>query len=64
MNWSNWSDFAAMGGYGMYVWGAFGVAALAIAGELVSLRARRRALLRRDATHAPRVDFARATHEA
>ena len=32
-----------MGGYGFYVWGAYGVTALAIAAELVALRARRRA---------------------
>jgi heme exporter protein D len=42
--WSSWSDFLAMGGYGGYVWGSFGVAALALAIELLSLRARRRAL--------------------
>jgi heme exporter protein D len=43
--WSNWSQFLAMGGYGPYVWGSFGVAALAIAIELWSLRARRKALM-------------------
>ena len=37
------SDFLAMGGYGFYVWGAYGVTALAIVAELVALRARRRA---------------------
>jgi heme exporter protein D len=37
------SEFLAMGGYGFYVWGAYGVAALAIAAELMALRARRRA---------------------
>ena len=35
--------FFAMGGYGFYVWGAYGVTALAIAAELLALRARRRA---------------------
>jgi len=49
MNWSSWSEFAAMGGYGLYVWGAFGVTALVMVGEMVALRARRRALLRDDA---------------
>jgi heme exporter protein D len=43
--WSNWSEFWAMGGYGPYVWGSFGVTALAIVIELWSLRARRKALL-------------------
>ena len=26
--WSNWSEFFAMGGYGLYVWGSYGLAAL------------------------------------
>ena len=35
------SEFFAMGGYGFYVWGAYGVTALAIIVELIALRARR-----------------------
>ena len=35
-------EFLAMGGYGFYVWGSYGVTALVLAIELVSLRARRR----------------------
>jgi len=42
--WVNASEFWAMGGYGLYVWGSFGVTALTIAIELWSLRARRKAL--------------------
>jgi heme exporter protein D len=38
-------DFLVMGGYAFYVWGAYGVTALAIVAEIVSLRARRRAAL-------------------
>ena len=37
------NDFFAMGGYGFYVWGAYGVTALVLLVELVALRARRRA---------------------
>jgi heme exporter protein D len=37
------SEFLAMGGYGFYVWGAYGVTALVIVAELVAVRARRRA---------------------
>jgi len=37
------SEFLAMGGYGFYVWGAYGVTAFVIIAELVALRARRRA---------------------
>jgi heme exporter protein D len=46
MNWSSWSEFIAMGGYGLYVWGSFGVTALLMVVEVVSLRARRKALRR------------------
>lgn len=46
MNWTNWSDFIAMGGYGAYVWASFGMAALAVVVELAQIGARRRALLR------------------
>jgi len=35
------SELLAMGGYGFYVWGAYGVTALAIMAELIALRARR-----------------------
>ena len=37
------SDFLSMGGYGFYVWGAYGVTALVIAVEIVNVRARLRA---------------------
>ncbi|MFO1316581.1 MAG: heme exporter protein CcmD [Burkholderiales bacterium] len=40
------SEFLAMGGYGFYVWGSYGVAALAIVVEIISVRARRRAAAR------------------
>jgi len=46
MNWSSWSDFVAMGGYGLYVWGSFGMAAALMLGEVWQLSARRRALTR------------------
>ena len=36
-------EFLAMGGYGFYVWSAYGVTALVIVAELFALRARRRA---------------------
>jgi heme exporter protein D len=42
--WSSLDDFLAMGGYGPYVWGSFGMVALAIAVELWALRQRRKAL--------------------
>ena len=30
MNWNSPAEFFAMGGYGFYVWGSFGVTALAL----------------------------------
>jgi heme exporter protein D len=35
------SEFLNMGGYGFYVWNAYGVTALVIVIELVTLRSRR-----------------------
>ena len=34
MNWGSATEFIAMGGYGLYVWGSFGVTALCIAIEI------------------------------
>jgi heme exporter protein D len=44
LNWASASDFLAMGGYGLYVWGSFGVTALVMLLELWSLSARRKSL--------------------
>ena len=44
LNWSSASEFLSMGGYGLYVWGSFGVTALVMLLEVWSLSARRRAL--------------------
>ena len=40
MNWGGWREFLQMGGYGRYVWGAYGVVALAVIIELVGVRMR------------------------
>ena len=45
MNWNNWPEFLAMGGYGFYVWGSFGAVAVALVIE-VWLLALRKARLR------------------
>jgi heme exporter protein D len=34
MNWSSASEFWAMGGYGLYVWGSFGVTTVLMAFEV------------------------------
>ena len=35
MIWNSWTEFRAMGGYGLYVWGSFGVTALCVALEMI-----------------------------
>ena len=42
-NWTSLPEFLAMGGYGVYVWGSFGMTALVIVIEMASLAARRKA---------------------
>lgn len=38
-------EFLAMGGYGLYVWGSYGITALVVIAEIAAVRARRRAAL-------------------
>ena len=47
MNWGGFTAFIAMGGYGFYVWGSYGVTVLLIAIEVTLLIARHRAARRR-----------------
>ncbi len=42
MHWNSVSEFLAMGGYGFYVWGSFGITFLAMAIEVCLLNQRRR----------------------
>ena len=44
MQWGSVSEFFAMGGYGLYVWGAYAVTAVVIAAEVVTLVRRGRTL--------------------
>jgi heme exporter protein D len=46
MNASGLSEFMAMGGYGFYVWTSYVVAAVAVAFEIVAVRARIRAAVK------------------
>jgi heme exporter protein D len=46
MNWSSWSEFFSMGGYGFYVWGSYAVTLLCIVGEILLISSRRRTLER------------------
>jgi heme exporter protein D len=45
MNWHSLADFLEMGGYGLYVWGAYGMSAAALGWELLMLVQRRRRAL-------------------
>ena len=42
MTWNSLEDFAAMGGYALYVWGSLGMCAAALAWEAVMLALQRR----------------------
>ncbi len=44
MNWGSLDNFLAMGGYGFYVWGSYGVTLALIAAEIALLRARKRSI--------------------
>ena len=45
MIWESWQAFWAMGGYGLYVWGSYGMTVLCIVGEIWLLRRHRRTTL-------------------
>ena len=46
MRWESWSEFWAMGGYAVYVWGSVGVTALLMVVEVWQARWAHRLVLR------------------
>jgi heme exporter protein D len=46
MQWNSLADFLHMGGYGLYVWGSFGVCAAALVLEQLLLKRRQDAIIR------------------
>jgi len=46
MQWASWSAFFNMGGYAFYVWFSFGLTALCVVWEVLSLRKRSKEALR------------------
>ncbi|WP_348944803.1 heme exporter protein CcmD [Chitinibacter sp. FCG-7] len=60
MYWNSWSEFIAMGGYGVYVWGSFMVCAVAICLEGVLLGYARRQTLRQMARASMLANLARS----
>lgn len=55
-----WPDLS-MGGYGFYVWGSYLFSLIIIVWELVSLRQRRKALVKDEKTSAVRAAMLRGT---
>ena len=47
IHWHSFSDFLAMGGYGLYVWGSFGVTAIIMIVEPIMAIRRRKTLVLR-----------------
>jgi heme exporter protein D len=48
MRWSSLSEFISMGGYGLYVWGSYGVTLVLLGGEMIMLWKRKRELSKRE----------------
>jgi heme exporter protein D len=47
IHWNSFGEFLAMGGYGLYVWGSFGVTALIMVAEPIVAVRNRKALVAR-----------------
>jgi heme exporter protein D len=47
IHWNSFADFIAMGGYGIYVWGSFGVTALIMTIEPILVARNRRTTIAR-----------------
>jgi heme exporter protein D len=47
IHWNSFADFIAMGGYGVYVWGSFGVTALIMIIEPIMVARNRRITIAR-----------------
>jgi heme exporter protein D len=47
MSWHSWSEFLAMGGYALYVWGSYAVTLVVLIGEIAALVMRRQGVVGR-----------------
>lgn len=47
IHWNSFGDFIAMGGYGLYVWGSFGVTALVMVIEPILVARNRKSTIAR-----------------
>ena len=46
MQFNSVTEFFAMGGYALYVWGSFGLTTLVVLGEILQVRSQRKNILR------------------
>ena len=53
MQWSSWSEFFNMGGFGLYVWGSYGISFVLLGAEVLMLWQRKRNLAKRQVTAPP-----------
>lgn len=51
MSWHSWSEFLAMGGYALYVWGSYAVTLVVFVGEIAALVMRRQGVVERLVTY-------------
>jgi heme exporter protein D len=58
MHWNSFSDFIHMGGYGLYVWGSYGVALVVMLVEPLLVVQRRRKALQGAISHVNSGDMA------
>jgi heme exporter protein D len=57
----SWSEFFHMGGYGFYVWGSYLIAFVLLAGEVVFLLRRQKALRKRVSQHSSSNNYETST---
>lgn len=63
MNWGGWSEFWAMGGYGLYVWGSYAVTFILMLAEVVLVTTRKRTIMQFLA-RMPRSQYGRVRDES
>jgi heme exporter protein D len=61
MHWSSFAQFISMGGYGLYVWGSYGVTLVLLGGEVIMLLKRKRDLSKR--AQSPQLETRRPIRE-
>lgn len=60
---NTWREFLAMGGYGLYVWSAYGLSAILLLGNLVAALRRERRVIREIARELSRPGVVGQSHD-